>query len=256
MVEGVGPQREILDYLHQVAHKHDLMRHIRFGHEVEGASFDEARGRLADSLRSRRDDRSPRARQRRRAVASTGAAGYSRHRDFPGSHVPFGALGSRLRSCRQDCCQHRRRPSAIQYVPEIAKQAKRLHVFQRTPAWCVHKADRAYSRPERWLLRHCPWTHTLDRLRIFWYVEFVASVIQKKSMFHWFSRRPRAPDTRAPAAQERRRSVAARQADTRLPGRLQAPAVLERLVRHADAAERRTRDRGDHGNHAERHRHG
>ena len=53
----------------------------------------------------------------------------------------------------------------------------------------MHKADRAYSRPERWLLRHWPWTHTLDRLRIFWYVEFVASVIQKKSMFHWFSKR-------------------------------------------------------------------
>jgi len=43
------------------------------------------------------------------------------------------------------------------------------------------------GRPERWLLKHWPWTHTLDRLRIFWYVEFVASVIQKHSVFHWLS---------------------------------------------------------------------
>src|SRR5688500_5266719 len=39
-----GPQREILDYLHQLATKHDLLRHIRFGREVAGAQFDEARG--------------------------------------------------------------------------------------------------------------------------------------------------------------------------------------------------------------------
>jgi cation diffusion facilitator CzcD-associated flavoprotein CzcO len=90
------------------------------------------------------------------------------------------------------------------------------------------------SRPERWLLRHWPWTHTLDRLRIFWYVEFVASVIQKKSVFHWFSKRlvrvihghllrkhVADPALRAPA-------------DAGIPGRLQAPAVLERLVRDAD----------------------
>jgi len=65
---------------------------------------------------------------------------------------------------------------------------KRLHVFQRSPAWCVHKVDRVYTRPERWLLKHWPWTHTLDRLRIFWYIEFVASVVQKRALFHWLSK--------------------------------------------------------------------
>src|SRR5579885_3449123 len=39
-----GPQSDILDYLHRVARKYELMRHIRFGREVAGAEFHEARG--------------------------------------------------------------------------------------------------------------------------------------------------------------------------------------------------------------------
>jgi len=184
-----GPQREILDYLHQVAQKHGLMRHIRFGQEVASASFDEARGvwliRFVDGATA----------EVRVLISAVGQLHRPVLPDVPGIEAFQGPM---FHSARWDhsfdpagktVASIGAGPSAIQYVPEIAKQAKQLHVFQRTPAWCVHKADRAYSRPERWLLRNWPWTHTLDRLRIFWYVEFVASVIQNKSMFHWFSKR-------------------------------------------------------------------
>jgi cation diffusion facilitator CzcD-associated flavoprotein CzcO len=182
-----GPQKEILDYLRQLARKYDLLRHVRYNREVAGAQFDEPRGlwRIAFTDGETADaqvlitgvgqlhrpafpDVPGIERFRGRAFHS---ARWEHDYDFTGKTVASIGTG----------------PSAIQYVPELAKQVQQLHVFQRSPAWCVHKIDRAYTRPEKWLLRHWPWTHTLDRIRIFWYVEFVASVVQKHSLFHWFS---------------------------------------------------------------------
>ena len=182
-----GPQREILDYLHQLARKHDLERHIRYGREVAGASFDEVRGRwtlrFADGQVAEHQVVITGVGQLHRPAypkvpgierfkgRAFHSARWEHDYDFAGKTVASIGTG----------------PSAIQYVPELAKPVKQLHVFQRSPAWCVHKIDRVYTRPEKWLLTHWPWTHTLDRIRIFWYVEFVASVVQKHSLFHWLS---------------------------------------------------------------------
>jgi len=174
-----GPQREILDYLHQVATKHDLVRHVRCRCEVTSATFDETRAvweiRFADGATT----------QAQILVTAVGQLHRPAWPDVPGIGTfkgpafhsaqwdhSFDPAGKTIASIGSG-------PSAIQYVPELAKQATMLHVFQRTPAWCLHKSDRRYSRLERWLLRHWPWTHTLDRIRIFWYVEFVASVVQR-----------------------------------------------------------------------------
>ena len=182
-----GPQREILDYLHRLATKHDLLRHIRFKREVAGAQFDETRGvwqlRFADGERV----------EAQALITGVGQLHRPAFPDIPGRERfkgrwfhsarwehDFDYAGKTVASIGSG-------PSAIQYVPELAKTVQRLHVFQRSPAWCIHKIDRSYTAPERWLLKHWPWTHTLDRLRIFWYVEFVASVIQKNSLFHRFS---------------------------------------------------------------------
>lgn len=183
-----GPQREILDYQQRLADKYGLRRHIRFNREVTRADFDERRGiwtlRFADgqtfeaqilisSVGQLHRPAFPKIKGietfRGRAFHS---ARWEHDYDFSGKTVASLGTG----------------PSAIQYVPEIARQVKQLYVFQRSPAWCVHKIDRQYTRPERWLLTHWPWTHSLDRIRIFWYVEFVASVIQKNSIINWLTR--------------------------------------------------------------------
>ncbi|MEK6805484.1 MAG: NAD(P)/FAD-dependent oxidoreductase [Pseudomonadota bacterium] len=183
-----GPQREILDYQQKVARKHGLLPHIRFNREVTAADFDEARGLwkirftdgetveanvLISSVGQLNRPSFPKIKGletfKGRAFHS---AKWEHDYDFTGKTVASIGTG----------------PSAIQFVPEIAKQVKKLHVFQRSPAWCVHKMDRQYTRLERWLLTHWPWTHTLDRIRIYWYVEMVASVVQKNSIINWFTR--------------------------------------------------------------------
>ena len=182
-----GPQGEILDYLQQLARKHDLERHIRYRREATGADYDEARALWTVKFS---DGGTVEAQ-----VVITGVGQLHRpsRPDIPGAET---FRGRAFHSAEWDhgydlagktVASIGTGPSAIQYVPEIAKVVERLHVFQRSPAWCVKKNDRSYTRPERWLLTRWPWTHTLDRLRIFWYVEFVASVIQKSALFHKLS---------------------------------------------------------------------
>ena len=46
--------------------------------------------------------------------------------------------------------------SAVQFVPEVAKQAERLVVFQRTGNWFLPRRNRAYPRWFKTLVRRCP----------------------------------------------------------------------------------------------------
>ncbi|MDT9046938.1 4-hydroxyacetophenone monooxygenase, partial [Escherichia coli] len=68
-------------------------------------------------------------------------------------------------------------PSAVQLVPEIAREVKKLHLYQRSPGWCVPKFDRPYRRWERRLIQAFPLLHDIDRTRIFWTFELLNSAL-------------------------------------------------------------------------------
>src|SRR5690606_34564170 len=61
--------------------------------------------------------------------------------------------------------------SAVQFIPHVAQQAGRLHVFQRTAHWVVPRPDRALSGWERSLLTHVPGLRRLYRTYIYWKFE-------------------------------------------------------------------------------------
>ena len=46
--------------------------------------------------------------------------------------------------------------SAVQFVPEVAEQAGRLHVFQRTGNWFLPRRNRAYPPFVRGVIRFVP----------------------------------------------------------------------------------------------------
>ncbi len=56
--------------------------------------------------------------------------------------------------------------SAVQVVPELARIAKRVKVFQRTPPWMVPKDDRPFSDGELARFRHRPWAVRRERWRV------------------------------------------------------------------------------------------
>jgi len=53
--------------------------------------------------------------------------------------------------------------SAIQFVPQLAKVAASLHVFQRSGSWVIGKNDRPFYRWEQWCFRHIPGVSKLYR---------------------------------------------------------------------------------------------
>ena len=65
--------------------------------------------------------------------------------------------------------------SAIQFVPEIAKVAAHVDVYQRSAPYVLPKADRPYRDGELALFDRVPAVRKADRLRIFLYGELLTS---------------------------------------------------------------------------------
>ena len=69
--------------------------------------------------------------------------------------------------------------SAIQLIPQVARTAERVTVFQRTPPWVVPKLDRRISRVEQALYAKLPITQKLLRGLIFGITESVGVAITR-----------------------------------------------------------------------------
>ena len=65
--------------------------------------------------------------------------------------------------------------SAIQFVPEIAKVAGHVAVYQRSAPYVLPKADRPYRGAEQAVYDRLPVVRKADRLRIFLYGELLTS---------------------------------------------------------------------------------
>jgi cation diffusion facilitator CzcD-associated flavoprotein CzcO len=60
--------------------------------------------------------------------------------------------------------------SALQIIPEIARTAARVSVFQRTANYVIPRHDRAYTAPEKWIFKHVPLV--LRAYRLFLYLRY------------------------------------------------------------------------------------
>ena len=159
-------QPEIWEYLQRVAREHGVLPHIRFGHDVQGATWDEAaqRWRIATT----RGEFTARY-----LVAAAGALSDPKIPELPGL-ASF--AGHTFHSARwdHDYDLAGRRvavvgtgASVIQFVPEIQPAVAQLDLYQRTPAWVIPRHERAISRGERWIYRHLPFTQRAVRGRIY-----------------------------------------------------------------------------------------
>jgi cation diffusion facilitator CzcD-associated flavoprotein CzcO len=68
--------------------------------------------------------------------------------------------------------------SAVQFIPELAKEASRLHVFQRTGNWFFPRKNHAYPRWLRALFSHVPGVEALRRRGLFHYAESLTLMIR------------------------------------------------------------------------------
>ena len=167
---GFAPQGEILDYLRHCADRYGVRPHLRLGHEVTAAAWDDAAGRwtietshgtfTADVL-----------------VNAGGALSEPRDPDIPGLDA---FEGTTFHSARWDHDHDLRRErvavigtgaSAIQFVPAIQPEVARLHLFQRTAPWVIPRWDHKITKLEHGLLRALPFAPRLVRGALYWTLE-------------------------------------------------------------------------------------
>jgi cation diffusion facilitator CzcD-associated flavoprotein CzcO len=150
------PGQEILGYLRERCAERGLSQHFRFGAGVAAAEFDERRARWQLTL----EDGG--TLQAHAVVSAVGQLGRPRLPDIPGRDS-FG--GPSWHSARWDHgvdLAGRRvavlgtGASAIQFVPEIAKTAGHVDVFQRNAPYILPKSDRAYRPGELALYDRLP----------------------------------------------------------------------------------------------------
>jgi cation diffusion facilitator CzcD-associated flavoprotein CzcO len=80
-----------------------------------------------------------------------------------------------MRQAMRDDYAHGTGASAIQFVPEIARVAGHVTVYQRSAPYVLPKADRPYRDAEHALYDRLPVVRKIDRLRIFLYGELLTS---------------------------------------------------------------------------------
>ncbi len=68
--------------------------------------------------------------------------------------------------------------SAIQFIPEVAEQAARLYVLQRTGNWFLPRRNRPYPRAARVLIGRVPGLQSLRRRFIYYYAESLTLMIR------------------------------------------------------------------------------
>ena len=216
---------------------YDLAPHVRLGTEVAGARFDD--GALAH-LDERR-----RASRRHPGVAapasSTGRAS-PRCRASPTSRarVSLRTVGPSSRPAGKRIVVVGNGASAVQFVPEIARDAAHVTVLQRSPNYVIPRNDRAYRGVEKWLFRYLPgWRRALSRASSTGRSRRGSRALHRGSVMskivRWMALRHLRQQIAEPDA--------ARAAHARLSDRLQAHRDLRRLVPGARTRQRLARHR-------------
>lgn len=161
-----APQPEILAYMEHCARKYGIEPHIRYHARVTGARFDTEHAVWRVQLAGGEEI------EAEILVSGVGQLHKPYTPDIPGLDD---FAGAKFHSARWDHSVELagkrigvigNAASAIQFVPEIARNAERLCVFQRSANWMLPRNDRAYSNFERWLFAHVPGVARIYR----WYI--------------------------------------------------------------------------------------
>jgi cation diffusion facilitator CzcD-associated flavoprotein CzcO len=154
---------EIKKYADDVATKYDVRRHIRYNADVQSARWDEETARWQVSLA---DGQTLSCRY---LITATGFLSQPKLPDIPGItdfagkvvHTTdwddaYDPTGDRIAVIGTGA-------TAVQLIPELAKTAAELTVYQRTPIWVAPKLDFAISERAKRLFARMPWTQRLIR---------------------------------------------------------------------------------------------
>jgi len=158
-----APQADIEQYLNHLVDDYGVRHHLRCNTAVESAQFDgnkkswhvqssDGQARHFDILISACGQLSNPSIPKLDGIeqfkgASFHSANWDHDYDFTGKRVAVVGTGA----------------SAIQFVPEVAKQAAHVDIYQRSAPWILHKFDRQYAAWEKRFFKRFPLRVNLSR---------------------------------------------------------------------------------------------
>jgi len=171
--EYFSQRDELLAYFRNFAHRHGLEEHIRFNTEVTAARYDEAGAVWEVELKSAEGTRSMRANAIVSAVGQLNRARIPEiagREEFQGVQVHSAEWDPTLELKGKRVAVLGSGASAFQLVPEVAKIAAKLYVFQRSAPWMLPNPlyHEAVSPQFRWLVQHVPYYGRWFRFLIFY----------------------------------------------------------------------------------------
>ncbi len=171
-------QAEIWAYLKSVAERYEILPQIRFNHELVRAAWDEAARRW-------RIETSQGAWTAEVLISACGALSEPSIPALPGLETFAGTKFHSAQWNHDHKLEDQRvavigsGASAIQFVPQIQPLAKRMHLFQRTPAWILPHPDRPITEIERAVYRRLPLAQRMVRAGVYWSRELFAAAFTK-----------------------------------------------------------------------------
>jgi cation diffusion facilitator CzcD-associated flavoprotein CzcO len=162
-----SPQAEIQQYIEHCVEKYGIRQHIQLDTAVDSLHFKDELQFWQACLSSGETV------QARHVVFCNGALHLPSYPDIPGRE---GFKGPAMHSAEWDhsvdfggkrVAVIGSAASAIQLIPELAKVAARVDVYQRTPNYIAPRKDRAFSEKEKARFARWPLWHKLYRWSIF-----------------------------------------------------------------------------------------
>ena len=179
-----APQQEIKAYLERCAQEYGVLPHVRLGVEVSTLRWDDARQlwqiQCADG----------RAFTASMVVSGMGGLAIPAYPNVKGLENFQGKMFHSQQWDHDYDLRGKRvavigtGASAIQFVPQVQKQAARLDLYQRTAPWIMSKPDRAMTWLEKNLFQRFPASQRALRDGIYWALEsrVLAFVINPRIM--------------------------------------------------------------------------
>jgi cation diffusion facilitator CzcD-associated flavoprotein CzcO len=154
---------EVQAYAVKCVERHGLREHLRLSTRVTSATFDE-RNHLWRLRVGRRVIKA------RFLISATGGFGAPKAPDIPGlerfrgktMHTAYWDHGHDLHDERVGVIGTG--ATAVQLLPRMAPDVRRLYVFQRTPIWVLPKPDYEFPGALRFVFRHAPLVQDSVRL--------------------------------------------------------------------------------------------
>lgn len=156
-----GP--ELKRYAEHVADTYDLRRHMRFGAAVEGARWDDAALEWEVAVAGAEPVRAT------YLITATGFLSQPKLPDIEGVGDFAGTVVHTAKWDDEADLDGRRvavigtGATAVQLIPELARRARRLTVFQRTPIWVTPKLDFEMPRAVQQVFAKVPLTQRVVR---------------------------------------------------------------------------------------------